>query len=69
MQGAQKPNHKAYLINTLSGEVCSATQQTRRALQGMSVFQQPTANIFVDTFMLLPYKLWAKDRRKTGDIP
>jgi hypothetical protein len=24
---------------------------------------------YIDTDITLPYKLWAKDRRKTGDIP
>ena len=36
MQGAQKSEPRGVYLNTLSGAVCSATQQ-------MSVFQQPPA--------------------------
>ena len=31
--------------------------------------QQPSDNIFVDTSITFPYKLWAKYQGKTGDIP
>jgi prepilin-type N-terminal cleavage/methylation domain-containing protein len=41
VQGAQKTESRGVYRYTLSGEVCSVKQQTRRALQGMSVFQQP----------------------------
>ena len=41
VQGAQKTELRGVYGYTLSGAVCSATQQTHRALQGMSVFQQP----------------------------
>jgi len=37
MQGAQKTELRSVYGYTLSGAVCSATQQMRRALQGMSV--------------------------------
>jgi prepilin-type N-terminal cleavage/methylation domain-containing protein len=40
MQGAQKTESRGVYRYTLSGEVCGVTQQTHRALQGMSVFQQ-----------------------------
>ena len=41
MQGAQRTEPRGVYLHTSSGMVCSATRQTRRALQGMSVFQQP----------------------------
>jgi prepilin-type N-terminal cleavage/methylation domain-containing protein len=41
MQGAQKNESRDVYYHTLSGEFCSVTRQTHRALQGMSVFQQP----------------------------
>jgi hypothetical protein len=40
MQGAQKTESRGVYRHTSSGAVCSAIQQTLRALQGMSVFQQ-----------------------------
>jgi hypothetical protein len=62
MQGEQKTEPRGVYRYTLSGAVCSATQQ-------MSIFQQSSDNIFVDTFITFPYKLWAKYRGKTGDVP
>jgi len=41
VQGAQRTEPRGVYLHTSSGAVCSATQQTRRALQGMSVFQRP----------------------------
>lgn len=41
MQGAQKNGSRGVYSNTSSDRFCSATKQTHRALQGMSVFQQP----------------------------
>jgi prepilin-type N-terminal cleavage/methylation domain-containing protein len=41
MQAAQRTEPRGVYLHTSSGAVCSATRQTRRALQGMSVFQQP----------------------------
>ena len=40
MQSTQKKEPRGVYGYTLSGAVCRATQQTPRALQGMSVFQQ-----------------------------
>jgi general secretion pathway protein J len=40
VQGAQKNESRGVYLHTSRGSVCRATQQTRRALQGMRVFQQ-----------------------------
>jgi len=46
MQGAQRTEPRGAYLHTSSGMVCSATRQTRRALQVMSVFQQPHSSGF-----------------------
>jgi hypothetical protein len=48
MQGAQKTESRGVYRHTSSGAVYSATQQTRRALQGMSVFQQFHSDCLLD---------------------
>jgi hypothetical protein len=52
MQGVQKAEPRGVYRYTLSSTVGSATQQTSRALQGMSVFQQPrTIKLFKEKVM------------------
>jgi hypothetical protein len=52
MQGAQKAEPRGVYLHTLSGAACSATQQTFRALQGMSVFQQHFSPEYSSTTLL-----------------
>jgi prepilin-type N-terminal cleavage/methylation domain-containing protein len=52
VQGAQKTESRGVYRYTLSGEVCSVTQKTRCALQGMSVFQQPRSGFTLVEVMI-----------------
>jgi prepilin-type N-terminal cleavage/methylation domain-containing protein len=52
VQGAQKTESRGVYRYTLSGEVCSVTQKTRCAFQGMSVFQQPRSGFTLVEVMI-----------------